>query len=82
MSKALDAPPAVMEIISGLQRGQHGLPPKMGFMTHLKKTQSGKAAEVLISITAGDHFWVKSAHKSIILAIVLPFSMVGITLAS
>ena len=36
----------------------------------------GKDADVLMTITAGDHFSEKTQHKPLILAIVLPFAYV------
>ena len=45
-------------------------------MTYLCRKQLGKDADVLMTITTGDHFWDKSQHASLILAIVLPFTCV------
>ena len=45
-------------------------------MTHLRRKYFGKDADVLMTITTGDHFWDKSQHKLLILAIILPFAHV------
>ena len=42
-------------------------------MTHFWRKQLGKEADVLMTITARDHFWEKSQQEPPILAIVLPF---------
>ena len=41
-------------------------------MTHLWRKQLGKDFDILMTITAGGHFWDKSQHEPLILAIVLP----------
>ena len=48
----------------------------LGIMTHLWRKQLGKDANFLMTIPAGDHFWNKSQHKPLIIAIVLPFAYV------
>ena len=77
-------PPAAMETIMEVfnedrmahrKRAYVFVVPRL--MTHPWRKQLGKDADVLMIITAGDHFWEKSQHKSLILAIVLPFAYVG-----
>ena len=41
-------------------------------MAHLWMKQLGKDTDVLMTITAIDHFWGKSQHEPLILAIILP----------
>ena len=41
-------------------------------MTHLWITHLGKDVDVLMIITAGDHFWDRSQHEPLILTMVLP----------
>ena len=45
-------------------------------MTHLWRLHLGKDVDILMTITAEDHFWEKSQHEPRILAIVLPFAYV------
>ena len=45
-------------------------------MMHIWRKHLGKDADVLMTITARDHFWDKSQHKPLVLAIVLPFAYV------
>ena len=47
-------------------------------MTNLLRKQLGKDANDLMIIPARDHFWDKSQHEPLILAIVLPFAYIQI----
>ena len=77
----LDAPPAAMEKIMQVFNEDRIAYPRRAhvfvvpsLMTHLWRKQLGKDADVLMTITATDHFWDKSQHEPLILAIVLPFA--------
>ena len=76
-------PPTVMETIMKVFNEDRMAHPRHAhvfviprLMTHLWRRQSGKDADTLAMITAGDHFWDKSKHKPQILAIILPFAFV------
>ena len=79
----MDAPPAAVETIMEVLNEDRMAHPKRAhvfvvprLMTHLWRRQLGKDADVLATITAGDHFWEKSQHEPLIIAIVLPFAYV------
>ena len=47
-------------------------------MRHLWRRHLGNDTDVLMTITSGDHFWGKSQHKPLILAIILHLLMLKI----
>ena len=76
-------PPAVMETIMEVFNKDRMAHPKRAhvfvvssLMTHLWRKQLGKDADILMTITAGDHFWGKSQHEPLILAIILPLAYI------
>ena len=76
-------PPVAMETIMKVFNEDRMAHPKRAhvflvprLMTHMWRKHLRKVKNVLIAITAGDHFWGKSQHKTLILIIVLPFAHV------
>ena len=76
-------PPATMETMVGVYNKDRMAHPKRAYvfvvsrlMTQLWRKHLEKDADVLMTITAGDHFWEKSQHEPLILDIALTFTCV------
>ena len=76
-------PPTAMETFMGVFNEDTMVHPKRAhvfvvprLMIHLWRKHLGKDADVLTTIITRNHFWERSQHGPLILAIVLPFAYV------